>query len=267
MFQISAFSGVFPFVFTDDKLVLSYKFLLSTVAYLSFTSSTVMYNLILQFTNWSINFNTYAFIISFITPALLPLIIPTVSVVWLWINLKKFSKIFRALKRVEDITQNHDTLSYQRHYFAMSIIVIPVVVSECIFSYDPLSLTVLTCVVTVNAFLVMIQFISILATIRKHYSFLEDTLYNSTAMEWAQCHEILGSCCDIVNRCYSPQMFIFTLSSFSYTTSTVYILIAQTHCLTNADSILSSMWVIVFPLTVLVIVFHCQETVQVVSYI
>ncbi|KAE8573920.1 Gustatory receptor 26b [Halyomorpha halys] len=260
MFRISAFCGVFPFVFIDSKLILSNMLLPYTITYLIFICCTMIYVLFHQFNYKSINLNSYASIISFTTPHLLPLLVPTVSVIWLCINLKKFSKIFRALKRVEDVTQNHDSFSYQKHYFSLFVFVVPIFVIEYTFSDAPPILIIFIGLMTMNAYLVMIQFTSILATIRNHFSFLEDSLYNSTAVEWTQCHEILGACCEIVNRCYSPQLFIFILSTFSYTTSTVYLLVVHIHFFNN-DSILAMVWVIIDTLTVLVIVFHCQETV------
>ncbi|CAH1398136.1 unnamed protein product [Nezara viridula] len=190
------------------------------------------------------------------------MLLPTVSIFWLWINLKKFSKLFKRLKEVEDLINKYDLLTSGKYHIVLFAIITPLFIIEFIKIAIPRIVVISLYFMMTNVYLILIQFTSILATVSSFYSFLEKSLNDSTALKWVRCHEVLGTCCEIVNRCYSPQLLIFILSNFSYITSTIYLIITDWDYYTQDDQKISLLWLLISSLTVWVVVFHCHETVQ-----
>lgn len=264
-FRISKIFGLFPFVFTDNDLVISLHLFLFGVIYMTFISCTIIHIIVLHIMD--AKSKSYVLLFSFIFPCLLSIIVPIVSIFWLWINSKNLRKIFRALKVVGGVAQVHGSFSNKIQHLAMFFIVIGTFIIDTVFSLNPLMYNCCYYLTMINLYLVIIQFTSILTIIRNFYSSLEDTLCNTNAMEWAQCHEVLGACCEIVNRCYTPQLFIYTISTFSFITSTIYVLIAQMSLFYKSDMFISMVWVFFISLSLWAFIYNCHDTVQRVSYL
>ncbi|KAE8573948.1 Gustatory receptor 22b [Halyomorpha halys] len=277
IFRTPRILGLFPFVFTDNDLVLSLHHIPNSVVNMITVSCVMIYMVFIQFNK--VKYMSYAFAFVYFSPFIISVIIPNVSIFWLWINLKKFGKIFRALRVVEGVTQKQD-LSANRVYHPTGSIIKQGLSSNFIQLFTvfsifsalfiiemillPKSFIVLFYIYATmaNVYLVMIQFTSILAIIRGYYLFLDKTLCKATAIEWTQCHEVLGACCEIVNRCYSPQLFIFTLSTFTFITSTIYVLISYYSFFEPCDRIISVLWICLLSLSLWGFIHYCHDTVQ-----
>ncbi|KAE8573945.1 Gustatory receptor 24a, partial [Halyomorpha halys] len=259
MFRVSSFCGVFPFVLKGNNLFISYKFLIYSIVYLILVSFTITYYFLVDLKNLPLFYKPFMF--NSIIPYFLPQVICIISVFWQWINLKKFNKIFRRLMIVEDVT-HYSPLSYRKQLFCFISCDLLLFIFDCTTSTYPSSLIIPVYLSMTSALLIMIQFISILDTINSYYSHLQDTLSTSTAMEWTQYHEILGSCCEIVNKCYSPQLFVFTILTFMHVTDTIYDFITYTGYFPPFYLTISIIWIFLISFSMWIFTHYCQETVQ-----
>lgn len=264
IFRISTVCGLFPFVFSDHDLILSSYFLAHSIMNMTVFSGAIVYLLVYAFMN--MEFITYAFAFSYFIPFAFSLIVPNVSLFWLLLNLKKLRKVFRALKVVQDVTKKRGRFYSYNHHLALFLIVIAILAFDMKISHRSFWETLFIYWMNTNVNLVMIQFTTILTIIGRYYSFLRETLRTPTAAEWTQCHEVLGACCEIVNNCYSPQLFIFTLSTFTFITSTIYNLIAQRTYFNDGYRIVAMMWVFLLFMSLWAFIHHCHDTVHKVSF-
>lgn len=261
MFRISTFWGVFPFVFNGNNLVISYKFLTYSVVYLIFVSCTTTYYMTVNLKSIPLLLSK-ASIFSMTIPYVLPLIVCTVSVFWYWINLNKFNKMFGVLIELEDVTRNYciNVCPYRKQLFFMFSIDLLLLAVDYTCTSFPTSLIMLLYLMMTDVYLVMIQFTSLLTIIQNYYSFFEDTLSVSTATEWTQYHEALGSCCEIVNKCYSPQLLIFTVLAFMFVTSGIYVINTDSYYRSPMNLTLTMLWIVLISFSLWVFVHHCHET-------
>lgn len=264
IFRISAFLGLFPFTFTDKDLIRSRLFTIHCMI------SPIMLFLNILYTNTILDYFMAVAEIKFNKlvyqgPLIATVLIPTLSFFWLSINLQDASKMFRALRTVENVIRNHPSISSVKEIGWRVAFLLPLCFAEVAWfqNYYYAYFHFLQMWI----YLVILQFTSVLAAIRNHYSFLENTLNNSTATEWAQCHEVLGACCEIVNRCYSPQLLIYVLTSFGSASTSVYsIIIAKNYFSFSKPIIIESYWVLSIVAGLWRVVYNCHETVQKVSF-
>ncbi|KAE8573947.1 Gustatory receptor 22a [Halyomorpha halys] len=260
MFRISAFSGLFPFIFSDNDLIRSPLFILHCILspMILFLNIVLMTNVMDIFMGRAgIKFNKFVYQ----GPLIATACIPAISIFWLSLNLKRFSKVFRALRAVENVTQNHPPTFVLKPIASRLASLLPLCIIELFWSENYYYIYFYSLQLWI--YIVILQFTSILTAIRSHYSFLENTLSKSTATEWTQCHEVLGACCEIVNRCYSPQSLIYVLTTFGCATTSMYgILIVKGYFSFSVPVIIEAIWIISVVTGLLHIVYNCDETVQ-----
>lgn len=268
VFDISKFCGIFPFRVTHSKIhrVLPNLIASIIVMVISVYVATWHWNDHLHFI-YKINHDKAVQKV-LIIPYLGLALTPFVSIIWMTLSVKKFSKIINALLKVEHVTFFYPE---KMKYYMLSLMLttqlmilfygsyhfgLPYYKSPIMYMFHVFYLLDL---------LVTQQFTAILICIRGHYNFLLNTLNKNNAEMWTQCHEILGSCCNAISECYAPPLLLFFLSTFVLTVCNVFIIVLRIKSQDTSGLFFYILCAAVPSYAIWYILFNCRDSLMKVS--
>lgn len=263
VFGYSRCCGVFPYTIRGSEIELCMKSLLSCIVTLiAAVLNIINYDVFEGAVSESVQRNVFYFAMN--VPCHISFSMPIFSIFWLKYKSKALVRVFRLLATIERVTSRRREsnlfrilFSYLMCYFSFCYMF------EFFYQYLPLLKNSFFYVNITQIYLVLFQFTSLTDAIKFHYYDLSESLNEANAERRVRIHEALLECSVCLSLCYSPQLMMAVLASFSYSTLNILMLIASPDMRNDIIELFYILSWYIFQLsTTWYIVFCCQDAIR-----
>ncbi|KAE8573797.1 Gustatory receptor 91b [Halyomorpha halys] len=271
MFPISKYFGVFPFYVLKNKLIPLKYYMLVLIILLGISIPSVTY-VSKDIRTYLQGVDLQRFKQLFISLQQIVSFIPIISIIWIRINTRQFTKMLETIVKIENMMQISTATSSNRILTVYCVLVpsfrVFLIIYRCVIipshycNHSVLEVSMITLNI-IQKYLVIIQFIYLSNILKYLFKLLSLTLSKNNAVEWTKCHEALVINCRILSRCYSPQLLFFIGGTFVTAILDIYVDIMSS--IQRADlmhNIISILRNILGIATVWYIIYICTGTAE-----
>lgn len=216
-FKLSRLLCMFPFCVSKQTLIISYKHLLLSAAFVVYINVFAI-RFLIRVLEADFFHGSKLLLFTHFFPTVCSALVPPLNLIWLIYKKKKLVEVFRIILDLEGLT-GHITPDPNIHASWAIVLLM-----ACHFSihaalllptgYKHLFGAGMQTICSTTSLFILIQFNSLISLVGNHYQNILNTANTVTVNIFCRVHEKLGQSCRYIGDCYAPQLLLITSATF-----------------------------------------------------